>query len=50
MYNYSLQFVTHDAEVHRFIVEGHMAAFRLMNTIERDYGLSIMSYLLIPIR
>lgn len=50
MYNYSLQFVTQDAEVHRFIVEGHMAAFRLMNTIERDYGLSIMSYLLIPLR
>lgn len=50
MHNYSLQFVTHDAEVHRFIVEGHLAAFRLMNSIERDYGLTIMSYVLIPMR
>ena len=50
MNNYSLQFVTHDAEVHRFIVEGHMAAFRLMNTIERDYGISVMAYVLIPLR
>lgn len=50
MYNYSLQFITHDAKVHRFVVEGHLAGFRLMNTIERDFGVSIKSYVLIPLR
>ena len=47
---YSLQFVTNDGVVHRFIVEGHMAAFRLMDSIERDYGISVMPYVLKTMR
>ena len=50
MIYYSLQFITDDAEVHRFIVEGHLAGFRLMCSIYRDYGVTIKSYVLMPLR
>ena len=50
MFYYYLQFVTNDDGIHFFIVEGHRAAFRLMDTIVHDFGLSIMSYVLIPMR